>query len=395
MGQDNVTLRVGLLWHSLRAGNLGVGALTLANMAIVRDVAKDLGVDVRFVVISMREGFTESIAPDVEQFEIDTRSLLKPSGYARLLDRLDCVIDIGAGDSFTDIYGAKRFAFLWLSKFIAQSKGKPLIFAPQTIGPFTKPAYKPFARKVMRDAAAVVARDRTSLQAVNDIAPGADAHLAVDVAFMLPFEDRSHERRAGKTRVGINASGLLCHQAESGQNRFGLSYDYLALQRRLIEHWQGGEGVEVHLITHANSAGDKRDDDGHRADLLAKEFPGTVRVPNFAGPSEAKSYISSLDFLVAGRMHACIGAFSSLTPVVPIAYSRKFAGLFDLLGYPWYTPVTGMDGDAAFAFVLDAFARRDTLRTDEQAGLAKVDALMDGYRDVVRREFGALMPASR
>ena len=37
----------------------------------------------------------------------------------------------------------------------------------------------------------------------------------------------------------------------------------------------------------------------------------------------------------------------------------------------------------------------DTLRTDEQAGLAKVDALMDGYRDVVRREFGALMPASR
>ncbi len=28
-------IRVGLLWHSLRSGNLGVGALALSNLAIV------------------------------------------------------------------------------------------------------------------------------------------------------------------------------------------------------------------------------------------------------------------------------------------------------------------------------------------------------------------------
>lgn len=390
MAQNKAPLRVGLLWHSLRAGNLGVGALTLANMTIVRGVAQDMGLELQFVVISMREGFTKSIAPEVEQFEIDTKTLISPSGYSRLLDRLDCVIDIGAGDSFADIYGAKRFAFLWLSKFLAQAKRKPLIFAPQTIGPFTRAAYKPFARKVMEDAAGVVARDKTSLSAIKAIAPQADAHLAVDVAFMLSFEDRSCQRTAGKIRVGINASGLLCDQAMTGQNRFGLSYDYLALQRRLIAHWLQHDDVEVHLVTHANSAGDKRDDDGHWADLLAREFPGAIRVPNFNGPSEAKSYISSLDFLVAGRMHACIGAFSALTPVVPIAYSRKFAGLFDLLGYKWYTPVSNVDDDAVFASIVEAFANRDVLRDDEREGLRRVDALMDGYRSVLRREFATL-----
>src|SRR3546814_15541517 len=72
--------------------------------------------------------------------------------------------------------------------------------------------------------------------------------------------------------------------------------------------------LEVHLISHATSNRDVRDDDGQAADRFAAEFPGTIRVPDFAGPCEAKSYISSLDYLVAGRMHACIAAFSSGTP---------------------------------------------------------------------------------
>ena len=35
-------------------------------------------------------------------------------------------------------------------------------------------------------------------------------------------------------------------------------------------------------------------------------------------------------------MHATIGATSSGVPVIPVAYSRKFNGLFDTLQYPFY-----------------------------------------------------------
>ncbi len=389
------TIRIGLLWHSLTSGNLGVGALTLANIAIIREVAKELDIDPEFIVLGMRDGDSLPIAKNIERFEINRKSLLAPSGYFSRISTLNIIVDIGAGDSFAEIYGAKRFTFLWLSKFFSIVRKIPLILAPQTIGPFSKPLYRRLAAPVMTAATAAIARDQKSLDVLKDIAPDADAHLSVDVAFVLPFNDRSSERGGSRVRIGVNASGLLCTQAETGQNRFGLSFDYLNLTRRLISSWLKRDDIEVHLIPHATSKSLPEDDDGQRADLLAKEFPSVIRVPDFAGPSEAKSYISSLDFLVAGRMHACIGAFSSGTPVVPIAYSRKFSGLFDMLDYPWATPVDAMDEEGAEQFVMNAFEQRDQLAMDADSGMQKVENLLNNYRDILRREFSKHIETGR
>jgi polysaccharide pyruvyl transferase WcaK-like protein len=145
-------------------------------------------------------------------------------------------------------------------------------------------------------------------------------------------------------------------------------------------------GVEVHLFTHARGFSSE-DDDGHIADLFAADYPAAVRVPDFAGPSEAKSYLSSLDLVVSARMHACIGALSSGTPVAPIAYSRKFSGLFDLIGYPWRVDVTGKSTEEAVAYVLDCFERRSELAADRQNAMKKVDGLLDVYRAELRRLF--------
>ena len=377
------------MWHSLRAGNLGVGALTLGNMAIIKDVADGMGVDIQLVVLSMREASTRPIAEGAEQYEIDTKGLLSPSGFAAQVENLDVVVDIGAGDSFADIYGWKRFMFLWLTKRITIAKNKPLILAPQTIGPFTSQPYKALAASVMRKSVAVVARDEQSLAAIGELAPSANSSLAVDVAFKLPFVQQKRGAEADRPiKVGINASGLLCKQAESGQNRFGLSFDYLELQRDLLRHFTGRNDCEVHLVTHANSLGDAGDDDGTWADRLAREFPKAIRVPNFDGPSEAKSYISGLDFVVAGRMHACIAAFSSKTAVVPISYSRKFSGLFTLLGYPYYTPMHDVAQSEIFDRICANFEndRADMVRAEEQA-LGRVDELLEPYRAVLRRTF--------
>lgn len=383
-------LRIGLLWHSLRAGNLGVGALTAANIAIVRTTARELGIEPEFTVLTMRERATCPLADDVAQFEIDGRTMFSPSGFARRIADFDCVIDIGAGDSFADIYGAKRYLYLWLSKYLTLRRNIPLILAPQTIGPFTKPIYRQTAAYILHRATAVVARDPASLAALESLSGSANSSLATDVAFLLPFTDNSAQRGTGPIRVGINASGLLCAQAENGENRFGLSYDYLKLQRRLIEYWQERGDAEVHLISHATSRDLADDDDGRYADRLAQEYPGVVRVPNFAGPTQAKSYISGLDFLIAGRMHACVAAFSSQVPVVPLAYSRKFDGLFSQLDYPCIAPVQGLDDDEALAFVIHAFERRGQLQQAEAAGMARVDAMMENYREVLRRNFRAL-----
>jgi polysaccharide pyruvyl transferase WcaK-like protein len=379
-------LRIGLLWHSLASGNLGVDALTVANMAIVRAEIARRGVEGRLVVIGPRESYEGvTLPPDTEIFAIDGRSTLSPRGYWRLLGDLDCIVDIGAGDSFADIYGPKRFFYIYMTKMLALLRGVPLLLAPQTIGPFTKPGYKQLAASVMKRADAVVARDEASLAAISRLARRTRAVLATDVAFELPYVDRSGERAGERLRIGINASGLLIGDAGSGQYGFGLSYDYRAFIALLLSELSARGDCEIHLISHAISASDAADHDGLVADRLAREYPGAIRVPDFASASAAKSYLSSLDFLVAGRMHACIGAFSAGVPVVPTAYSRKFSGLFGLLGYDHILPVQGFDAEAAKDFVLGRLARREELASEIGVAMGKTAQLLEAYKGELRR----------
>jgi polysaccharide pyruvyl transferase WcaK-like protein len=389
------SIAIGLLWHSLNSGNLGVGALTVANLTIARAIAEELGLAPRFVIMAARDAEPPTIdLPDTRIVPIDWRALAPLGSLWRAMGAVDCVLDIGAGDSFTDIYGPRRFAFLALTKLIALARGKPLILSPQTIGPFTGAAYKATAAFAMRRAHAVFARDELSCDVARTMAPDADVRLAVDVAFELPFQDRSHLRGGQRRRVGVNPSGLLFGEAERGSNRFGLSYDYAAFTRRLLTALSARGDVEVHLLSHATSNRDASDDDGALVDRLAAEFPAAIRVPNFTTPSEAKSYISGLDLLVAARMHACVGAFSAGVPVVPVAYSRKFGGLFGLLGYDMMIPVAGLDEAGAVAQVMRALADRSALAAVEAAGMAQVQMLLAGYRDTLRETFAAIGKAA-
>lgn len=43
-----------------------------------------------------------------------------------------------------------------------------------------------------------------------------------------------------------------------------------------------------------------------------------------------------MNLFTGARMHATIGAISSGVAVIPVAYSRKFNGLYDTLQYPFY-----------------------------------------------------------
>jgi len=386
-------VRIALMFHSFTSGNLGVGALTVANMAIAECVAREEGLEPEFVAVGVRDGDTAPIGGGrIPTVVVERRALYGRKGLWDVFGRVDCALSINAGDSFTSIYGFRRLFFIGATTLIALARRVPTVFSPQTIGPFDTPRSRRFAGFLMRRMRAVVARDNKSLAHVRELAPDANALLAVDVAFELPFENRSAQRGGARLKVGINASGLLFTDAESGRNRFGLGIDYARYTRALIAALLARDDVEVHLVTHAYSKGMPEDDDTRRAELLAAEFPRAIRVPDFTHPSDVKSYISALDFLVAGRMHACIGAFSAGTPVLPVAYSRKFDGLFGMLGYKWLLPVTGMDTEEALAFTLDAINRRAELAADEAAGMAKVAGLLDVYRDVLRDLFRDLKP---
>jgi len=376
---------VGLLWHSLSSGNLGVGALTESNIAIIKEVAESQGKKVRFLVLGTGADNLPALAQELEaqgHALENHRIRIYRSSFRDQVRRCDLVIDIGEGDSFADIYGFKRFFYYWLSKNIVCSLGKPLVLAPQTIGPFNGWAARLLAKQVMERCKSVFARDNLSSDYLKKMGVAGNTHEAIDVAFKLPFIRKVFEHN-GKTRVGINVSGLLFSGGYTGSNQFGLTVDYPAVIRELIGWFQSQPDVEVHLIPHVIEPHMPVEDDVAVSQKLAREFPGVIVAPAFTRPSEAKSYIAGMDFFTGARMHACIAAFSSGVPVVPMAYSRKFNGLFGTLGYGEIADCRKEASGTAIENVTAGFRKREMLRTAIAQCLGKVADRISLYKNVV------------
>lgn len=364
-------ITIGLLWHSCNSENLGVGALTVSNLAILDEAAAALGVTPSYIAIGSADtGATYVDRPDVEIVGLRNKDFLQPSGLWSVLRRCDLVLDIGGGDSFADIYGRRRLIWMFASKAMAMVAGKTLVLSPQTIGPFEKPINRRIAAMLMNRAALTVTRDALSTAYLDRLNMTGRRMEATDVALRLPYDAPAPRTPDGKVRVGINVSGLLFNGGYTRSNMFGLKSDYPALIHGLIADLTARPEVELHFVGHVVSERLQIEDDHRVCVQLAEQTPGAVCAPFFRSPSEAKAYIAGLDFFMGARMHACIAAFSSGVPVVPMAYSRKFEGLFGTLGYDALTDCKAQDAETIRATIMAAYDDRDALARKAASCLA-------------------------
>jgi polysaccharide pyruvyl transferase WcaK-like protein len=254
----------------------------------------------------------------------------------------------------------------------------PLILAPQTIGPFAHPFHRRVAKMLMDRATAVYARDYLSASFLRELETRSATDEFVDVAFRLPFVPAG--KCSGPVRVGINVSGLLYNRGYTGTNELGMMLDYATLTQMLIEHFRAEPNVSVELFAHVSGGGGP-DDDGPVIEDLGRRFPGVKVIPRFSSSVAAKSWMSGLDFVVAGRMHACIGAYSAGVPVVPIAYSRKFNGLFGTLNYPYFIDGKTTATEAACSSVVAWFGDRAVLKETLEASRPVIEQRLLRYED--------------
>lgn len=380
-------ITVGLLWHSFRSGNLGVGALSVCNIYLIDDELRRIGLTARYRVIG-NSGPCEYVPDEfkgrVEFVHFSAKNFIKsPIAITRAISACDLVFDIGEGDSFADIYGLSRFLKLSFSKYVSILSRRPLVLSPQTIGPFDSMIGRMLASAVMKRAKAVVARDFMS-RSVLDKFGLSNAHESIDVAFILPFNESVEHPREGKIRFGLNVSGLLFHGGYNGKNQFGLQCDYASFTRRLIRKLLESERVEVHLVAHVVSIQNPVEDDHKVCEELQKEFPGVVVAPRSRSPSDAKTYIASLDAFAGARMHATVAAFSSGVPVLPLAYSRKFAGLFESIGYMRVLDMRTLSEEQLMNGVLNGIDEIDAMGEELRSAQRKVDDRLEVYRTVIR-----------
>jgi polysaccharide pyruvyl transferase WcaK-like protein len=311
-----------------------------------------------------------------------SRARLLRSDFSTQAKWCDLVFDIGEGDSFATLYGFKRFFFYWLSKNRVRNANVPLVLAPQTIGPFDSWLARRMAVQVMRRCTRVFARDDLSRQYLADLGLDDVAAQATDLAFALPFTRRSLGDGT-LARVGVNVSGLLFSGGYTGGNQFGLSLDYATTVRSLVRRFAAMPGVEVHLVSHVIVPDRSVEDDLAAARTIAAEVPGVVVAPMFERPSEAKSYIAGLDFFTGARMHACIAALSSGVPVVPMAYSRKFNGLFGTLGYLRLADCKVDTAETVIRKVIEGFEDRVAVRQEVGSALASIKQRLSIYEQCI------------
>ena len=168
--------------------------------------------------------------------------------HVKVLVEADEVFDITGGDSFSDIYGMRRFLiFGFLQKWLVTQFGKELMLLPQTYGPLKMWISKLMARCVLKRASVAYARDRNSEEYVRSLLGNHDVNGKVrfmpDVAFVLDSHEPedidvgslNEARTKDSVIVGLNISGLLYSGGYTQENMFGLKTDYRELVCSIVD----------------------------------------------------------------------------------------------------------------------------------------------------------------
>lgn len=371
---------IGLLSNGFRDPNLGGGALTLSQLNMLKVAA-----DAASRPLAVRVfGWKGPLWYPPKDMVVDEVLINMPEDAApgtslwRSIVDCDVIIDIGGGDVFSDIYGAFSFFSIACQRIAVLAQHKPLILAPQTIGPFKDSYLLPLVAQLVRQSEKVFTRDRESFSFLQQLGVAERAEEAIDVAFRLPFDPRPRPPTR-VIRFGLNVSGLLYQNASTNQFPLGVGMNYPALIARIIQTLKQRPDVSIVLVPHV--VGDKNPyvDDVWICEKLATQF-GVEMAPAFRSPVEAKSYISGLDVLAGSRMHATIAAISSGVPAIPLAYSRKFTGIFGSVGYPIVCNLQTQDEESVLSCVQDAVTRLPELRAAALRSNEVAQSKLDAYQ---------------
>lgn len=270
--------------------------------------------------------------------------------WLRRICQTDIFASLAGGDSFSDIYGLERLLYMTLPQVLVLLAGKRLVLLPQTLGPFRGRISKTIARHILRRAERVYSRDHRGADTVRALI---GEHLAAeklafcyDLGFVLepaapPHLEIEGLPLAGLDRpplVGLNISGLLFMGGYTRNNMFGLRVDYRELVARLVDFLAGTKHARVLLVPHVfGETPNSESDAAACADCYERfrsKYPGRVGlVRGSYNEREIKHIIGQCDMFIGSRMHACIAALSQSVPAIAVAYSDKFIGVMETIGF--------------------------------------------------------------
>lgn len=372
-------MRIGLLGATFDTGNMGVSALAESSIKIIlhhwpdckivllgmgwepgqyrvkvwgREVAiktlpirfcKNVFIKNHFIVLCLY-----ALLFKIFRWEKFKRFCTRRNVSLHCITQMDMVADITGGDSFSDIYGMRRFVMSFLCKWLVLLFGIDLVMLPQTYGPFKRRLAKAMARYILKRASLVYSRDRAGVEYVKKVLKdpqNGKVRFIPDVAFVLDSHKPEHLgiepsadiRSHNSIVIGLNISGLLFNGGYTRNNMFGLKSNYRESIYAVLEMLLRDRDVVILLVPHVfPQTGYEVESDPDACLSIYEQFkikyPGRIFLAKGEyDQGEIKYIIGLCDFFIGSRMHACIAALSQGIPAVGIAYSKKFRGVFESL----------------------------------------------------------------
>lgn len=308
-----------------------------------------------------------------------------------VLSNANAVLDISGGDSFTDLYGPKRFNLICKPKSLVLKAKRPLILLPQTYGPFKSDSSRRIASDIVRGASSAWARDSHSFEILQDLL-GSDFaperhRCGVDVAFLLPAQ-KPASALAPKIKawlasqrtqtIGLNISGLIFNNPSEAYARYGFKADYAVTVMRLIKKILANSECNILLVPHVHTPRGHYESDVDACTqvyqrLTVDEQQRVAVLSDKYSESEIKWVIAQLAWFCGTRMHSTIAALSSGVPTTTIAYSDKASGVFASCGQESEVLDPRLLGtNDLLDLVYESFARRHALKNALEKSLPSV-----------------------
>lgn len=365
-------IKIGLVGHSYSRGNFGLCALAFGEQFAIEKACRELELD--YSIICFETGINDPCQdnPNVKLEEYNLKNIFKT---ARQFSKCDLIIDITGGDSFSDIYGVKLFGVIYFIKAAIMLSGVAYISAPQTYGPFSRSWVKWISNFFLSKAEGIYGRDELSCAALTE-SNKKRIKCVADLGFALPY-NKIPQR--SKFTVGFNVNGLLYQS----NNILGECDNYVSLCDEIICFIKS-KGYDVVLVPHVVGEEPSVDNDYFVSVELAKKH-GLEEPPFFYSPKDVKTYISQCHFFIGSRMHATIGAVSCGLPTLPLAYSRKFKGVYNSIDYNYTVDLNGHTNNEIIALLNKMMILNyNEVKADVNAARSKVDSKNKKYiRDIV------------
>jgi colanic acid/amylovoran biosynthesis protein len=274
----------------------------------------------------------------------------------------DAVVALGGGylNGKNNAGGDLNVYYLLLPARLAERLGKPVVFAPQSYGPFGNAKQERWARNVLNKTDFIMVREQTSMEILAKLGVKAELlHKTVDSGFAFTVPPKpdvlaQYGVKSDERVVGMTARNWLAPEAQAA---------YEKALAQTIDYIYKKYSMRVLLIPQVTSAFQADDDR-----IVEKRIAGycdpesnPIVVDEMVDHKTLKAMYGSLDYLIGTRFHSVIFGLTSWVPAIAIEYEHKTGGIMHDLGLDeWVLKIASVTADDLNALIDKLVAGRES-----------------------------------